>query len=313
MSANPSCFVSKIEPHLHAKLQADLKEQGFTFVFPPPPYTVFSAKKTGLSCSLYTSGKFVVQGANLKEFVEFYLEPEILHTFAFTNPEAHLNLTPRIGIDESGKGDLFGPLCAAGVYANAEQIKALSKIGVCDSKSLNDQAIDRMAPQILKLCPHHIVKISPQRYNDLYANFKNLNHLLAWAHSAAIEALVQQTDCRDVIIDQFAAEHVVETALRKKNLAVHLTQRHRAEEDVVVAAASILARYSFLQGLKALSEEYGIDLPKGASTLTVKAAEKFAKTHGKNVLVKVSKLHFKSLDGILGRTDTDLFSGPGRT
>lgn len=298
MTTPSNIFVAQLEKQKGEQLALDLRSQGFDFASPPPPYTVFSAKKPGLSCTYYSSGKLVVQGKNIKEFIEYYLEPEILQTFTYTHPEAHLDLKPHIGIDESGKGDLFGPLCTAGVYANSEQIQALLKLGVCDSKKLNDASIARLAPQIQKLCAHHIVKITPKRYNELYAQFRNLNHLLAWTHAAAIEALVTQTKCLDVVVDQFASEHVVENALKRKLLNVNLTQQHRAEQDVVVAAASILARHAFVTGLASLSEEFGINLPKGASAQTVAAAKAFVKQHGKEALIHVSKLHFKSFDGI---------------
>lgn len=308
MTDNNTLFVTQLTKEQSVKLQKEILSQGFSFSTPPPPYALFSAKKSGASCTLYTSGKLVVQGKAIREFIEFYLEPEILHSFTYSNPHVDINFTPHIGIDESGKGDLFGPLCTAGVYASKSHIEELLKLGVTDSKKLNDAMISKLAPQIQKLCPHHIVKVTPRRYNELYAQFKNLNHLLAWTHAAAIEALVASSGCKEVMVDQFAAEHVVENALKRKQLQVNLTQQHRAEQDVVVAAASILARYAFITGLASLSDEYGISLPKGASALTVSAAKAFAHTHGKDALSFVAKLHFKSLDGILGRTDTDLFT-----
>ncbi|MFA6915341.1 MAG: ribonuclease HIII [Parachlamydiales bacterium] len=298
MAEKPNIFVAQISSSQGEKLREDLIQKGFSLASPPPPYSVFSAKKTGLSCTLYTSGKLVIQGKNIKEFIEFYLEPEVLETLSFTHPEVKVNMQPHIGIDESGKGDLFGPLCTAGVYATAEQIQALLKLGVCDSKKLNDISITKLAPQIQNLCAHHIIKVTPKRYNELYAQFRNLNHLLAWTHATAIEALVTETHCLDVMVDQFAAEHVVETALKRKLLSVNLTQQHRAEQDVVVAAASILARYAFISGLHALSQEFGIVLPKGAGAQTITAAKTFVQRHGKEALPFVSKMHFKSHESI---------------
>lgn len=303
MPPKPSSFVAEINPSLFEKLRRDLEDRQFAFACPPPPYSVFSAKKPGLSCTLYTSGKLVVQGKELKEFIEFYLEPEILGHFKFSHPEELMDVTPRIGIDESGKGDLFGPLCTAGVYADSKQIKELVKLGVCDSKKLSDGAIAKLAPQITAVCLHHLVQVYPKRYNELYDQFRNLNHLLAWTHASAIEALVERSGCKNVITDQFAAEHVLERALKNKKLNIDLTQRHKAEEDPVVAAASILARNAYLCGMHSLSQEFGVDFPKGASALTLVKAKEFINKCGKEQLPFVAKMHFKSLDGILHRTD----------
>src|SRR5262249_50118448 len=152
----------------------------------------------------------------------------------------------------------FGPLCIAGVYTDEQGIGELSKIGVRDSKKIGDEQIVVLARKIKASCRHHIVRINPSKYNELYAGFRNLNRLLAWGHATTIEQLAMESQCHRVIIDQFAAEEVVETALKRKGVRVELTQRHRGEEDLVVAAASILARDAFLLGLARLGEELGI-------------------------------------------------------
>jgi ribonuclease HIII len=291
-----SAFVAKIDLKFADKLLADLRQQGFDIS--TPPYTVFSAKKKGVSCTLYQSGKLMVQGKEMKPFLEFYLEPEILGSFQYSYPDLDLDIKPRIGIDESGKGDFFGPLCIAGVFAGGEEIKQLKALGVKDSKALSDNVIRKIASKICAQCVHHIVKINPLKYNELYTQFHNLNRLLAWGHATAIEQLILKTKCEDVIIDQFADEHVVITALQRKKLKPKLTQRHRAEEDLVVAAASILARSTFLEGLEKLKQQYGMEFPKGASKQTIDAAKRFVEKYGREALSQVSKLHFKTLDSI---------------
>lgn len=295
-------FVAHIDVTLANQLIRDLEQQGFEITF--PPYTHFTAKKKGVSCSLYHSGKLVVQGKEKQEFIEFYLEPYILKTFTYTHKElceetAALDLTPRIGIDESGKGDFFGPLCIAGVFAEGETITRLKKIGVCDSKLLNPRAITTIAEKIRKECVYHIVKINPLKYNELIIQFGNLNKLLAWGHATTIEQLTQETGCKKIIVDQFANEHVVLTALKRKSLKLEVTQRHRGEEDIVVAAASILARNAFVEGIEQLEKQFGLKLPKGASLQTIAAGKKFVRTFGKENLGQAGKLHFKTLDSIL--------------
>ncbi len=293
----PNTFVTNIDPHLAGKLVNDLRSQDFELS--KPPHTVFSAKKKGISCTLYESGKLVVQGKNKDEFIEFYLEPNILQTFTYTHVDNTVDTTGRIGIDESGKGDFFGPLCVAGVYASGDEIVRLKEIGVKDSKTMTEKKILSLAKKIRSEFTYHIVKINPAKYNELYEKFNNLNSLLAWGHATTIEALVKKTSCDNVIIDQFASEHVVINALKRKDIDVNLTQRHRGEEDVVVAAASILAREAFVYGIKNLSERFDVELPKGASQKTISAGREYVIKHGREQLPQVAKMHFKTLDEIV--------------
>lgn len=295
-SYKSSCFVATVALDMQSKLRSDLIEQGFTLS--QPAYTLFAAAKPGVSCTLYTSGKLTVQGKNKEEFISFYLEPEILKSVAFSYPEVGVDTAPHIGIDESGKGDFFGPLCIAGVQAHTEHIKTLLKWGVRDSKKVSDVEALSLSVRIKELCPHSIIAISPARYNELYETFKNLNRLLAWGHATAISELVQKTGCRQVLIDQFASAPVVEQALKTRELEVNLTQRTHAESDPVVAAASILARAAFLQGLDSLSTLYGISLPKGASYEIIRKGKQFVSKHTPEALRHVAKLHFKTTHAI---------------
>jgi len=296
---NPNLFVTQLDTKKADSLLSILKDQSFEIS--TPPYTIFSAKKKGVSCTFYQSGKLVVQGKEAPSFIEFYLEPEVLESFNYTYQEhdQKADTHPHIGIDESGKGDFFGPLCVAGVFADDAGIRRLKEIGVRDSKDLGEDAIIKIGNKIKAEFVHQIVKINPLKYNELYKQFANLNKLLAWGHATAIEELVRRTECLDVIIDQFASEHVVITALKRKKLDISLVQRHRGEEDLVVAAASILARQAFVEGLAKLEVEFGQKLPKGASAQTIAAGRKLYQRMGKEGLEQVGKLHFKTLDAIL--------------
>lgn len=289
-------YVTKLDLQLSQRLRQGLIEQGFELT--QPAHTLFSGKKKGVSCTLYESGKLLIQGKEMRSFIEFFLEPEILGHVDFTYQEINIDQTPRIGIDESGKGDFFGPLCVAGVYADGPGILKLHKMGVRDSKTLSDKVIKKLCSHICSEFQHYVVKINPARYNELHRQFGNLNLLLAWGHATTIENLVERTGCQEVTVDQFAAEHVVINALKRKKLQISLTQRHRAEEVLVVAAASIIARQAFVDSLEKLSQEVGIHLPKGASAAVIKAARELVEKQGEEILNKVAKTHFKTLKQI---------------
>lgn len=294
-------FVTKIDLSLAEKIKNDLIDQGFALS--TPAYTIFAAKKPGISCTLYTSGKLMVQGKNKNDFISFYLEPEILKDLSFSHPETLIDMHARIGIDEAGKGDFFGPLCIAGVYADEKGIKKLLDLGVRDSKRMGDRAITTLASEIRTLFPHTVIRLFPQKYNELYGKFHNLNRLLAWGHATAIEELHQKTGCQKAIIDQFGSENLVLDALSRKKLQLDLTQRHYGEEDPVVAAASLLARSAFVSGIDDLGKMAGITLPKGANSQVLKAGKEIVAKGGRELLAKVGKLHFKTSGEILGAQD----------
>lgn len=205
----------------------------------------------------------------------------------------------RIGIDESGKGDYFGPLVIAAVYVDAATEAELALMQVRDSKKISDGRILEMAPDIRLVCPHSVVAIGPQRYNELYAKIRNLNRLLAWGHARALENLLDQVPCTRAISDQFGDERLILNALQAKGRAIVLEQRPKAESDLAVAAASILARAEFLLRLKRLSNEVGTTLPKGASPAVELAARMVVKKHGRERLGSVAKLHFKTTEAVL--------------
>lgn len=205
----------------------------------------------------------------------------------------------RIGIDESGKGDYFGPLVIAAVFVDATTQGELRLMEVRDSKKISDGRILEMAPDIKTICPHSIIAIGPQKYNELYAKIKNLNRLLAWGHAKALENLLERVSCERAISDQFGNERLILNALQDKGRKIVLEQRTKAESDLAVAAASILARAEFLLRLKRLSGEVGTTLPKGASPAVELAAKMIVKKHGRDRLGTVAKLHFKNTQAVM--------------
>lgn len=203
----------------------------------------------------------------------------------------------RVGVDESGKGDFFGPLVVAACYVGPEHYAELE--GVKDSKKLTDLQALALAEKIKKVCPHSVILMNPVKYNELYLKIKNLNHLLAWGHAQAIENVLEKQPADLIISDQFAAGgNVVKSKLKELGRQAQFVSRVRAESDLAVAAASILARAEFLKRLKGLSQEFGIDLPKGATNV-IGTGKRFVQMHGAENLGKVAKMHFKTSAQVL--------------
>lgn len=206
---------------------------------------------------------------------------------AFDDPEE------LIGTDESGKGDYFGPLVIAGVYGDKQMARKLADLGVMDSKKLSDKQIRRLSSEIKNLCPYSVVVIGNERYNELYNSIKNLNRLLAWGHARVIENMLGKVECKNALSDQFGDPKLIENALMEKGKNIILRQRPKAEENVIVAAASVLARCEFVERMEQMGQRYGMEFPKGASGGTIDAARDFGVRFGKEELNKVAKLHFR--------------------
>lgn len=283
-------------------LKAILAERGWSL--DTLQYALWRARKEKTTVVAYESGKMTAQGKGTGDFVRYILEPEVLHEARFgyeselaqqENPEMFL---PHAGIDESGKGDYFGPLVIACVYTDARTAPLLLKEGVADSKTIkSDARIFALDSVIKRECDgqYTVITVGPAAYNRLYLKIGNLNRLLAWGHARALESLLEMVpDCPRAISDQFArSPFTVKQALMEKGRGIKLEQHPRAEADVAVAAASILARAAFVRYLEHLSEEAGMPLPKGGGPLVKETAAILAKKLGLDKLGNIAKLHFK--------------------
>lgn len=293
-------------------LERWLRERGWRFR--EVPHARFAAEQERVNVIFYQSRKLVVQGKDTRDFIEFVLEPEILKE-ARLGYETVLNpdlLLPRIGVDESGKGDFFGPLCVAGVYVNASVVRAWTDAGIRDSKHISsDRRITELADLIRKTpgCLESVVVIGNPAYNRLQAKLGSVNEVLAWGHARVIENLLEQRHRLQpppvrAISDQFArGKATVERALLSLGRGLELIQRHKAEDDLAVAAASILARDAFVRRLQALGQAGGVTLPKGASAAVIAAAREWTTRHGADRLGEVAKLHFRTTEAVLSREE----------
>ncbi len=281
-----------------------LERDGFTFE--TKPYTLYAARKGKLNIAVYEKGpKALLQGSGLEDFITFTLEPEVLGEASFgyeevLSPEL---FEPHFGIDESGKGDFFGPLVIAGVYVDPPLARTLRDAGVQDSKAISsDKRIRDLAAAIRKSgAPHSLVTIAPPRYNELYRKIGNLNRLLAWGHARVIENLCEaRPECPRALSDKFADVRVLERALLEKGRRIQLDQRTKAESDFAVAAASILAREKFIDWLESRSRALGIKLPRGVSQAVKDAARAIVASGGSGALESCAKTHFKTASEVGG-------------
>ncbi len=281
------------------KLRVLIGDKGFRM--DEKQYCLYAGAGEKVNIAVYAKGpKVVVQGKGTEDFVKFTLEPEVLGVAEMgyeevLHPERY---TPHIGVDESGKGDFFGPLVIAGVYADVAVARALQEMGVMDSKRISgDTRIETLARQMRTIpgLVFDVIVIGPERYNALYLKFGNLNKLLAWGHAKVIENLLERVpDCPRALSDQFANPRVLKNALQERGKTILLEQRTKAESDPAVAAASIFARQGFVHWLQETGTKLGIELPKGASTAVKSAAASINARHGPAMMEKVAKMHFRT-------------------
>src|SRR6266436_2715694 len=281
------------------KLRALLEELGFEFA--PKDWTIFFAQKNKLSVAVYEKGpKVLVQGRDVEEFVQFELEPKILGEAKLGYEEVHSPemFEPHFGVDESGKGDFFGPLVVAGVYVDRGIARRLVDAGVQDSKRIGSDARIRALAETIRKSTAGLIEtvlIGPERYNELYQKFGNLNKLLGWGHARVIENLLaKKSDCPRALSDQFADARVIEQSLLRHGRKIQIEQRTKAESDIAVAAASILAREAFINWLERRGKELGVRLERGVSAGVKESAKKLVETNGPEALRTVAKVHFRT-------------------
>ena len=269
------------------------------------PYARHAFNGDGVRVVAYESGKLVVQGGKTEDFVSNILEAEVTGEFLLgyeevNNPEW---FDPHAGLDESGKGDLFGPVVSACVVADGDMVRKWMEAGIRDSKTITDGAIVKMAKQI-KETQGVVVKTAYSgmpKYNELYDKFgQNLNKLLAWLHGRALLDALEVRQPKWGLLDQFSKQPLVQQYV--KDSSFDLQMRTKAEEDPVVAAASIIARATWLEQMKKLEELSGRTLPKGSGAQAKQAARELFKQLGEERMGEFCKLHFKTAYEAMGKT-----------
>ena len=300
-------YTLKLTPE-QASALAELLEKG-NYRRASVPYTTIAVRADNLTVNLYASGKVLVQGEGTEEFVKYVLEPEITKEarLGYENvldPNAD---APHMGVDESGKGDYFGPLVIAAAYVDENLAPRMREIGVRDCKALSDAQVFAIGGKLRSLLGpnrYSIVSLGPEAYNRIYEKRKNGNAILAWGHARTIENLLERLpSCPRAVADQFGtSEKVIQNALMEKGRGIVLEQHHKAESDIAVAAASVLAREHFLRALEELGVKFGVRLPKGAAhSTTIPAAKALVARHGEDVLRQTAKVNFRTTCLALGR------------
>ncbi len=283
-----------------------------------PPYAIFQADEADTVVTLYESGKVVFQGVSADIDAVMWSERE-----AFLNKgKKVLDLTKdkkkgekkdydkkdyyfinSIGSDEVGTGDYFGPIIVTAAYVSRKDISFLEDLGVRDSKKITDDKIKKIAPDIIKKIPHSIIILNNSDYNKNYNKDINMNKIKAILHNKALLNLLSKDkyDYDMIVIDEFVNQKKYFEYLKgNPNVLRNITFTMKAEDKCLsVACASIISRYVFLKEMDKLSNEVGINIPKGAGTEVDRIGKEIILKYGKDKLSNIAKLNFKNTDKIL--------------
>ena len=258
----------------------------------------FGWKGEGVTIVCYRSMKCVAQGRAAAVFLGRVLGADRLKQ-APAKEDKTGPLVDRIGADESGKGDYFGPLVVAAVFCTADEQEAMRGGEIRDCKAMSLAAVRRTAEEIRGRFPYATRLLEGEDYNAAWEKTGNVNHVLSDLHAEAIVDVAEQTGCRRVLLDRFGKTDRVEAGFESLG-AVELVAVPRAEANPSVAAASILARDLFLDRLAALAEEMACDLHPGAGDPVLRCARRLIEIHGPDGLRRCAKVHFKTTDTVLG-------------
>lgn len=296
--------VFELEPAAAVRLQQHLQQ-----TLPPDAewrrvdHARFAVKALGVNLVCYTSGKVVVQGKSLTTFVNEYLASATAASAAkekADDPALPFD-GPTIGSDEAGKGDYFGPLVVASVYAEPANRIEIEAMGVADSKTLSDQRMFPMAERIERTLDCEVRVLMPSDYNERWGRERNVNHVLADLHADAIAALLARHPGATVVVDRFGDERLVQQRLQQRAARPgRLIQVPRAEAHPVVGAASVVARVRFVEGFQDCERESGTDLHKGGGEPVDVAARRAFAIGGRDLMARIAKLHFKNSQRIPG-------------
>jgi ribonuclease HIII len=260
-------------------------------------YARFAFKGPKVNIVGYESGKLVVQGKETEDFILNTLEAEVTGVAVLGYDEVlHPDwFEEHAGLDESGKGDFFGPVISACVIAGPDEIRDWVEAGIRDSKTITDRKILNL-DKLIRRTRKTVVKTvfcGMHRYNDLMARPRaNLNRLLAWQHAKALEQALAAKKVSWGLLDQFSKQDLVSGYFSTPDF--ELRMRTKAEDDPVVAAASVVARAEFVRQIGRLSEQFGEPLVKGAGTMVVEQAASIVAKFGAPALRDFSKLHFRT-------------------
>ena len=279
-----------------------------------PDYATFQAQDGDTVVTLYDSGKIVFQGKDADLASQIWIETEKMNNkylevnnsdkkekkkkIEYVDPKIYSSTS--IGSDEVGKGDFFGPIVVTACYVKKEDIPYLEKLGIKDSKEMDDEKILKIVPDLIKRIPYESIILNNEKYNQEYDNGSNINKINAVLHNKVLYKLKNKYDYDYIVMDQFVEKKVYYNYLKGlHNVVPDITFVTKAENKCLsVACASVISRYIFLKEFSKLEKKLGMHVPKSANFNADQVGVEIVKKYGFDKLRSVSKLNFKNTEKI---------------
>lgn len=257
---------------------------------------------------LYKNQQILIQGSNVVGLVKEFKLPFVQYQKSNQLDE----LSVYAGCDEAGNGWFFGGISTAIAYADSSIVKKLAKFNITDSKLLDDNYIMEIAPQISKICHCVVCDIDPVQYNKLYEIYKNANVIKTFAHDQCISKFQQayfkhNKQRLSIVMDEYCSKFTYDKYLKlihnkKYDTNIHnidVFTTHAETKYLGVAAASIVARYTFINQFNKLIKMAKLNLPMGSSNVKLikKTIDELKLKYGEKSLNKFIKLHFSLSKG----------------
>lgn len=270
------------------------------------PYVVFQAQEEDTVITMYESGKVMFQGVSADVDAAMWgtaLENTKEKQAERKKENAKYYNCSAVGSDEVGTGDYFGPIVVTATFVSKEDIPFLEKLGVGDSKKIDDSKILKIAPEIAKKIKYKSVILSNREYNENYTKDINMNKIKAILHNRVLYQLVNEVRPKYdyIIVDEFAREARYYDYIKdQKVIQRDITFMTKAEDkNMAVACGSIISRYIFLKEFDKLCDSIHIPLPKGAGKDVDSIGEEVVEKYGEEKLKDIAKLNFKNTERIL--------------
>lgn len=267
-------------------------------------YTIARAKLSHATITFYKTNVVLFQGEKEAEEYNYWAKLFGLPLEEVTNSNQinYFNLSC-VGSDEVGTGDYFGPIVVCATYVNTEQVESLKRLGVKDSKLLTDKQIINLALKLSEILPYSIMFLEPKRLNNLSKAKSNFNFLKSYLHNKVIISIlkkIKNVKCDAILIDEFTPkDKYFEYLENEDNVFKNVTMIPKGEKaHLAIAAASILARYTFLREINKMNNEYSFNFLKGAGPEVDRTAISFVKAYGWDTLSLVAKLKFANTQRI---------------
>lgn len=268
------------------------------------PYVVFQAEEEDTVITMYESGKVMFQGKSADVDASMWgIVSEQAKDKKEEKESTIYKKCSSVGSDEVGTGDYFGPIVVTASYVKKEDVEYLEKLGVGDSKKINDEKIKKMAPEIVKKVKYRSLILSNSEYNNKYTKDVNMNKIKSIMHNKVLYQLINEEKPKYdyIIVDEFAREKRYYQYLEGiNNVQKGITFMTKAEDkNLAVACSSIISRYIFLKEFDKLCDLLKLPLVKGASKDVDKIGEELVEKYGEDKLKEVAKLNFKNTERIL--------------